>query len=169
MKFVKPAIVAFALCAAPAFANDGVVEGATVTGPEGNTVGTIVEVADGQTVLDTGKHKIPLAVDMYGVGEAGPTITVTKVALDDMVDQQLAQAAAARDAALVEGAAIMTADQQPLGSVTAIEGDNIVIARGGDATNKVTLPREYIATSDGGLMARLTMAQIDEASAGSAE
>jgi len=165
MKFVKPAVAALVLAATPALANDSVVTGATVTGPEGNMVGTIVEVENGQTVLDTGKHQIPLGADMYGVGEAGPTITVTKVQLDTMVDAQLAEAAATRDAALVTGAAVMTADHQSLGPIVDVVDDNIVIARGGDDTNRVTLPREYFTTSDHGLMARLTMAQIVEASA----
>lgn len=166
MKFVKPAILALSLAAAPALANEAVVTGATVTGPQGNPVGTIVQVEAGQTVLDTGKHKVPLAVEMYGLGEAGPTITVTQADLNAMVDQQLAQAAAARDAALVEGAAVMTADHQPLGPVVEVVGENVVIAKGGVDTDRVTLPREYITFSDHGLMAALTMAQIAEASGG---
>ena len=118
MNTLKLTAAAIALSATPAFAQDAapasapapaqaesqVAAGATVYGPQGNVVGTIESVANGQTVLDTGKHKVPLAVNMYGPGDTGPTITVTKVQLDGMVDAQLAEAAAARDAALVEGA-----------------------------------------------------------------
>ena len=165
MKFVKLAAAAAVLAATPALANEQVVAGATVTGPEGNAVGTIVSVENGQAVLDTGKHKVPLAVNMYGVGEAGPTITVTKAQIDSMVDAQLAEAAAKRDAALVVGAEAMDAKHAPLGTVLEIDGDNIVLARGGDETNKVTLLREHFDATDHGLMARLTNAQIDAAMA----
>lgn len=169
MKFAKLAIAAIAplavLAAAPALANDQVVAGAAVTGPEGQAVGTIVSVENGQAVLDTGKHKVPLGVEMYGQGEAGPTITVTKDQLDAMIDAQLAEAAAKRDAALVVGADAMAADHAALGTVLEIDGDNIVIARGGDEANKVTLLRSHFDATDHGLMARLTNAEIDAAMA----
>ncbi|WP_369025681.1 hypothetical protein [Qipengyuania sp. RANM35] len=165
MKFAKLAVAAIALAATPALANDQVVAGATVTGPEGQAVGTIVSVENGQAVLDTGKHKVPLGVEMYGQGEAGPTITVTKAQLDSMIDAQLAEAAAKRDAALVVGAEAMAADHAALGTVLEINGNNVVIARGGDEANKVTLLRSHFDATDHGLMARLTNAQIDAAMA----
>ena len=163
MKFAKLAIAAIALSATPALANEQVVAGAQVTGPEGNPVGTIVTVDNGQAVLDTGKHKVPLAVNMYGEGENGPTITVTKAQLDGMIDAQLAEAAAKRDAALVTGAEALAADDAPLGTVLEINGDNVVIARNGDETDKVTLLRTHFDATDAGLKARLTNAQIDAA------
>lgn len=165
MKFAKLAVAAIALAATPALANDQVAAGATVTGPEGNAVGTIVSVENGQAVLDTGKHKVPLGVEMYGQGEAGPTITVTKAQLDGMIDGQLAEAAAKRDAALVVGAEAMAADHAALGTILEINGDNIILARGGDEMNKVTLLRDHFDATDHGLMARLTNAQIDAAMA----
>ena len=165
MKIEKLAIAAVALAATPALANEQVAAGATVTGPEGNAVGTIVSVENGQAVLDTGKHKVPLGVEMYGQGETGPTITVTKAQLDGMIDAQLAEAAAKRDAALVVGAEAMDASHAPLGTVLEINGDNIVLARGGDETNKVTLLRTHFDATDHGLIARLTNAQIDAAMA----
>lgn len=170
MKFAKLAIAAIApvamMAATPALANEQVAAGATVTGPEGNPVGTIESVADGIAVLDTGKHKVSLGIDMYGQGEAGPTITVTKAQLDSMVDAQLAEAAAKRDAALIVGADVMDAEHKPMGTVVEVVGDEIVIARGGDEANKATLMREHFSASDEmGLMARLTNAQLDEAMA----
>ena len=163
MKFAKLAIAAVALAATPALANEQVVAGATVYGPQGGEVGTIVAVENGQAVLDTGKHKVPLAVNMYGEGETGPTITVTKAQIDGMVDAQLAEAAAKRDAALTVGAEAMAADHAPLGTVVEVDGDNVVIARGGDEADKVTLLRSHFDATDHGLMARLTNAQIDAA------
>ena len=168
MKFAKLALATAALAATPALAQSQVEAGATVYGPEGNEVGTIVSVENGQAVLDTGKHQVPLGVDMYGQGENGPTITVTQMQINTMVDQQLAQAAAARDAALVEGASVMDANHEPIGTILEIDGDNVIIARGGDEMNKVTLLREYFDAGDHGLMARLTNAQIDAAMNGNA-
>lgn len=163
MKFAKLALAAAILAATPALANEQVVAGATVTGPEGNPVGTIVSVENGQAVLDTGKHKVPLGVEMYGVGEAGPTITVTKAQLDGMVDAQLAEAAAKRDAELVAGAAVMAADHAPLGTVVSVDGDDVVVARASDAAAKFTLSRDSFDATEHGLMARVTNAQIDAA------
>ncbi|MDG6078754.1 hypothetical protein E3U23_06050 [Erythrobacter litoralis] len=168
MKFVKLAVASLALAATPALAQSGVTVGSTVYGPEGNQVGTIVSVENGQAVLDTGKHKVPLALNMYGEGENGPTITVTKMQIDTMVDQQLAQSAAARDAALVEGASVMDANNEPIGTILEINGDNVIIARGDDEMDKVTLLREYFDAGDQGLKARLTNAQIDAAMNGGA-
>jgi hypothetical protein len=115
-------------------------------------------------LLDTGNHKAPLPVAAFAVGEAGPTITVTKMELDSMIEAQLAEAAARRDAALVAGAAVLTADNQQLGTIETINGDNIVVLRGVTA-DKVTLLRDYFSATDAGLTARLTMQQIEEAMA----
>ena len=159
MKFAKLAIVAAALAATPALANDQVVAGATVTGPEGNAVGTIVSVENGQAVIDTGKHKVPLGVDMYGEGEAGPTITVTKAQLDGMMDAQLAEAAAALDAALVVDAAVVSADGQPVGTVYTIDTEGMVIVK--NDAGIITLTRDsFMVSPEGALMARYSAADI---------
>ena len=161
MKLAKLAAAALTLAATPALANDNVVAGATVTGPEGNPVGTIESVSGGVAILDTGKHKVPLGVDMYGSGENGLTITVTKAQLDGMMDEQLAAAAAQRDAALVTGATVVSADAQPAGSVLSIDDalDAIIVQR--DA-GVITLKREHFAVNgEGALMALFNLAQID--------
>lgn len=164
MNFAKLAGAALALAATPALAAPGdVAVGATVFGPQGNPVGQIVTVESGQAILDTGKHKVPLALEMYGKGDKGPTITVSKDQLDTMVDQQVAAATAKRDAALIPGAAVRTADGAALGAIAKVDGDNIVIDRDGDATKKVTLLREHFDALDAGLTARLTKAQIEAA------
>ena len=163
MKIAKLALAAIALSATPALAQSGVSVGATVYGPQGNPVGEIVTVDGGQVIVDTGKHKVPLQLEAYGQGEKGPTITVTRAQLDAMMDEQLAAAAAKRDAALVAGAPVKTADGADLGTIATVDGDNIVINRDGNASNKVTLLREHFDALDTGLTARLTAAQIDAA------
>ena len=162
MKFAKLAVAAVALAATPALANDQVVAGATVTGPEGNTVGTIVSVDNGQAVLDTGKHQVPLGVTMYGQGENGPTITVTKAQLDEMMDAQLAEAAAKRDAALVVDAAVLSADGQPVGTVYTVDTADMVIVK--NDTKIVTLKRDAFALdANGALMVLYTAGDLTAA------
>ena len=159
MKIAKLAIAAVALAATPALANEQVAAGATVTGPEGNAVGTIVSVENGQAVLDTGKHKVPLGVEMYGQGETGPTITVTKAQLDGMMDAQIAEANAKRDAALVVDAAVLSADGQPLGTVYTIDSEDMAIIKS-DA-GIVTMTRDKFAlNAEGALIVLYNAADI---------
>src|SRR3546814_17968030 len=124
MNFAKLAILATAIAATPIAASAaGPAAGATVYGPQGNPVGTIESVADGQVVLDTGKHKVPLGVESFGESDAGPTITVTKEQLNALMDQQIAAAIAQRDAALIVGAAVVSADAHVAGTVKEIDGE----------------------------------------------
>lgn len=166
MKFAKLAFataLATAAFSGAAFAQDLVV-GATVIGPEGNVVGTVEAVADGVVTLDTGKHKAPLPANAFGKGETGPTITVTKAQIDAMIDEQLAAAAAQRDAALVAGAAVASAAGAPLGTIESVEGDAVVLET---TEGPVALKREHFAVNEGGaLIALFTVDQIKAAAAG---
>jgi len=160
MKIAKLALLASALAAAPfaAYAAD-VQAGATVTGPEGNPVGTIESVANGQAVLDTGKHKVPLGVEAFGESESGLTITVTKAQLNDLMDQQVAAAHAKRDAALVEGAAVMSADGVAAGSIYTVDDADTAIIQ--NDAGIVTLTRDAFAIdANGSLMALYTAEQL---------
>lgn len=146
-----------------AFAQD-VAVGATVYGPEGNAVGSIETVAEGVVTLDTGKHKAPLPANAFGKSDKGPTITVTRAQIDAMIDERLAAATAQRDAALVAGAAVSTADGQRLGVVKSVEGEAIVVER---AAGPVALEREHFTVNQtGALMALFTAAQIEAAVGG---
>lgn len=158
MKFGTYLAAAAALALAPMAAQAQDV-GATVMGNDGNPIGSVVS-NDGTTVtIDTGKHQVPLGAEMFGSDETGPTLNITKTALDQMMDEQLAAAAAARDAALVVGAEIVTADQQSLGAVEEIDGDNIVVVAADET--KVTLPRNLLAVdANGSLMALANYADI---------
>lgn len=162
MKLSKMALAAVAAAglATAAYAQN-VTVGATVYGPEGNAVGTIESVAEGVVTVDTGKHKAPLPTNAFGKSEQGPTITVTKAQLDAMLDEQIAAASAKRDAALVEAAAVITADNQPLGVVKSISGNTVIVTRGEGSVN---LLREHFAVNQSGqLMVLFTDAQLDQA------
>lgn len=165
MKFAKLAVAAIALAATPALAAPGdVAVGATVYGPQGNVVGQIVTVEGEQAILDTGKHKVPLALAMYGKSDKGPTITVTKDQLDTMVDQQVAAATAKRDAALIPGAAVVAAKGSPAGTVKSVKGDDVVLD---SPDGPVAMKREHFAINSGGaLMALFTADQIKASAAG---
>ena len=73
-----------AAVAAPS-ATAAVAAGATVYGSDGAPVGKIASVAGGNAVVDTGSRKATLALNAFGSGPQGPTITVTKSQLEDAV------------------------------------------------------------------------------------
>ena len=165
MKFAKlAASAALATVILPVAAFAQVAAGAKVYGPEGNEVGTVVKVEGGIVTLDTGAHKAPLPENAFGKGDKGPTITVTKAQLDSMMDEQLAAAAAKRDAALVAGAAVATAGGSPAGTIKSVDGDAVVLE---SPSGAVALKREHFAVNaQGALMALFTADQIAGAAQG---
>lgn len=167
MKFAKfaAAAIAAASLATAAHAADPAV-GATVYGPEGNEVGTIAAVADGIVTLDTGKHKAALPVNAFGAGDQGPTITVTKAQLDGMMDQQVAAANAARDALIIVGTEVHTADHQVLGTIESIDADEIIVIR---EAGPITVLRDQFTAMDKMLMTVFTLEAIETALAQQAE
>ncbi|OBV11429.1 hypothetical protein I603_0872 [Erythrobacter dokdonensis DSW-74] len=158
MKSVKLALIATLLAAAPAVAYAQDV-GATVYGNDGNPIGTVESVANGIVTIDTGKHKAPIPADLIGTGETGPSINATKEQIDGMMDAQVAEANAKRDAALVEGAAVVSADGMPAGKVYTIDAEDTVIVQNDGGI--VTLTRESFAVSpEGALMALYSAQQL---------
>ncbi|TIX51808.1 hypothetical protein [Alteraurantiacibacter aquimixticola] len=158
MKSAKFLAAAAALVIAP-FAAQAQDVGATVMGNDGNAIGTVLSNDGTLVTVDTGKHQVPLGVEMFGSDENGPTLNIAKAQLDQMMDDQIAAATATRDAALVVGAEVVTADQQSLGAIDEIDGDNIVIMSADES--KFTLPRELLAVdANGSLMALANHADI---------
>jgi hypothetical protein len=163
MKLAKMAVAAALAtamipAAAMAQAAADVAVGATVYGPQGEAVGTVASVEGGVVTLDTGTYKAPLPTNAFGKGEKGPTITVTKAQVDSMMAQQTAAATAARDAALVAGATVVSAAGAPLGTIKSVEGDAVVLD---SATGAVEMKREHFAVNaQGALMALFTAEQV---------
>ena len=175
MKFAKLAAAAAALAivpatthaqeAAPAAAPAAVevTQGASVTGNDGNPIGTVGQVTADAAIVNTGTHEIPLPLNAFGKDENGLTLNITKTELDATFAQQMAEAKAALDAAMIAGAAVGTADAQPLGTIDTVEGDNVVLALAG-ADQKVTLGKEMFALdNNGGVIVLATLAQIQQA------
>ncbi|MBX7483697.1 hypothetical protein [Qipengyuania qiaonensis] len=178
MKIAKLAFAAAALTATAAVApgvavaqeaSAAVTAGATVYGNDGVEIGT-VEAVQGETViLVVDDMKAPVPANAFGTGEKGTSLNATKAQIVGMLQAAQQEAVAKRDAALTVGANAVTAKNAPLGTVLEINGDNVIIARGGDEMKKVTLLREHFAAGPNGeLMALLTNDQIDAAMAASA-
>ena len=142
----------------PAAAFAQVAAGAKVYGPQGNEVGTVVKVEGGVVTLDTGAHQAPLPEDAFGKSDKGLTITVTKAQIDAMMDEQVAAANAARDAALIAGAVVVTAKGAPAGTIKTVEADAVVLE---SPSGPVALKREhFVVNAQGALMALFTAEQI---------
>lgn len=168
MKFGKFFLTAAALAIAPvtvqaqAAADVELSAGAVVLGNDDNPVGTIVAADDSAVIVDTGTHQVPLPPSAFAQGETGPTLNVTKSALDEMYAAQLAEAQAALEAALVVGAPVITADAQTLGLIDKIEDANIVIKS--EDEQLVTLPVDMLALDpDGSIMALANFSDIQAA------
>ncbi|MGB7420193.1 MAG: hypothetical protein WA918_13535 [Erythrobacter sp.] len=159
MNFAKLALVATALTAVP-FAAQAQDVGTTVFGNDDAAIGT-VEANDGEVVtVDTGKHKAPLPANLLAEREGKWTVNATQAQINQMMDAQVAEANAARDAKLMEGATLVSADGQPAGTIYTIDSaaDAIIVERDGGI---ITLKREHFALDpQGNLMALFTMEQI---------
>ena len=100
MKFAKLAILATALAATPIAAHAQDV-GATVYGNDGNPIGTIESNDGANAVINTGKYSAALPVSAFGASDKGPTLNITKAA----IEEQLAAAQAAQEQAMAEAKA----------------------------------------------------------------
>lgn len=179
MKFAKYLAAAAVLAIAPAAAQAQDV-GATVMGNDGNAVGTVVANDGTNATVDTGTHQVPLPLESFGTSEAGPTLNITKTALDEMMAAQVAAAEAAQAeaeaavaaaqaealaAALVVGTPVITRDAQSLGMIDEIAGENVVIK--GVDEQLVTLPNNlFWVDGEGALTVLATMEQIQAAMGG---
>lgn len=134
--------------------------GVPVAGPGGLPVGVVVLVENGVVTLDTGRFRVPLPQTSFGYGPAGPTLPVTQLQLNALVEAQVAAAFAARDAALIVGAPVRTFDGQLLGTVQTVEGERITVLRPAPA-RRVLLARSHLALDASGLVSRQTLAEIE--------
>lgn len=158
MKFTKLALLATAMAAAPYAANAQDV-GATVFGNDDAAVGTVTTNDGSVVTVDTGKHKAPLPANLLAEREGKWTVNATKAQIDQMMDAQVAAANEARDAALVEGAAVMSADGQPVGTIYTVDTEDMVIIQ--NDAGIITLQREsFAADANGALIVLYSAADI---------
>lgn len=157
-KLFAAAALSFATVSGAVYAQAAAVQaGQTVYGPEGAEVGTIDKVENGAAVVNTGTHTVALTLDKFGKSDKGPTISVTKAQLDELVEKANAEAAAKLDAALVAGAAVLDNNGVALGTIDSVDGDNIVLKT---EKGPVTMTRKYFAMNNGALTALVTKDQV---------
>lgn len=153
MKFAKLAILATGLAVTPIAANAQDV-GTTVYGNDEAAIGT-VDANDGTTVtVNTGKHMAPLPANLLAEREGKWTVNATKAQIDGMMDQQVAAAETALAEALTDGAHVMSADAQHVGTILAIgaDVDQYLISTG---SGVITLKREHFSVDGNGTLLAL--------------
>ncbi len=176
MKLGKVLLAAAAVAAAPISAQAQEV-GDTVMGNDDAPIGQIIANDGTNVTIDTGTYQVPLPANSFGTSEAGPTLNITKTALEEMMAAQVAQqeAAAAEAqaaaeaaqaealaAALVVGTPVITRDAQSLGMIDELAGENVVIK--GEGEQLVTLPSNLFWVDDAGSLTVLaTLEQIQAA------
>ena len=160
MKFVKLATLAAApLIAATPIAASAQDVGATVYGNDDAPIGTVAANEGGVVTVDTGKHSAPLPANLLAERDGNWTVNATKAQIDGMMDAQVAAANQARDAALVEGAAVVSADGMPAGTVYTVDNADTAIVRS-DA-GIITLTRDTFAVdASGNLMVLYSAEQL---------
>lgn len=147
---------------APA-ASAEVAAGSQIYGSDGTVIGTVAQVEGDVALVTVGERTIPIPATAIAAGEAGPTVNITRTALVTQFDQQMAQMDAQLEAALVEGAAVQTADGQLLGTIQSREADAIIVA---GTEGEMTLSKPMLALGpQGTLVVRATMEQIKQAMA----
>ncbi len=162
MKFAKIAVFAAALpaamMAAPIAANAQDV-GTTVMGNDDAPIGTVTANEGGIVTVDTGKHSAPLPANLLAEREGNWTVNATQAQINGMMDAQVAAANQARDAALVEGAAVVSADGMPAGTVFTVDTADTVIVQ--NEAGIITLTRDTFAVNaEGALMALYSAEQL---------
>ena len=159
-KLFAAAALSLGCVSGAAFAQAATVQvqaGQTVYGPDGGEVGKIDKVENGTAIVNTGTHTLGLTLDKFGKSPKGPSISVTKAQLDELVEKANAESAAKLDAALVVGAAVVDNAGAALGTIDKVDGDNIVLK-----TDKgpVSMTRKYFAMNNGALTALVTKDQV---------
>ena len=176
MKFAQFALGAAVLAATPiaATAQDA---GTTIYGNDDAAVGTVLSNDGTTAVVDTGKHQAPLPANLLAEREGKWSVNATKAQINGMMDQQVAQAQANAEAqaaaaaqakaeadaklaaALTVGTEVVTADAQPLGTISNFVDANVVVEN--DEVGLVTLPRDFFAVdAEDQLVARANLADI---------
>lgn len=167
MKFTKlVAASLLALASAPVAVqaqnvNSQLTVGAMVYGPQGDEVGKIEQVADGNVVVNTGSHSATLPASSFGKGAKGAMIGFTKEQLDAAIEKAEQDAAAQLTAALVPGAKVTGADGVEVGSVKAVNADGSVVLTHENAD--IALKQNQFMLGANGLSLVFTSAQLQAA------
>jgi hypothetical protein len=146
--------------AAAAAAKGDIAVGAVVYDPQGGEVGKVDSVSGDNVVIDTGTNKATLPKTSFGKGKNGPTISATKADIDAAVAASLAQANAARDAALIVGAEVRGKAGTPIGTIKEVTASQVVLNR---PSGMVSLNKALFISQNGSVVLQLTAAELDAA------
>ena len=143
--------------AAPALGQATLSVGATVTDPQGGTVGTITAIDGANLTLHTDRHDVRLPVTSFTATANTVLFGMTQAQLNTAVEQ--AEAAAAQ--AFQVGAVLHDNTGAVVGPVTALDAESATVQI--DA-NVVRVPRAALQPGHGGLVVNATRAQLQAAS-----
>ena len=137
---------------APVFTTFGV--GMMVVDTQGGAVGTITAVAADTVTVKTAKHEAALPKTSLTISEGKALFGLTQAQLDASVEQALAARLVLKVGAPVKGAG-----GESVGTIEAVEGDNVTILL--TAGQRISIPRSGIAVeADGGGRLGLTAAEL---------
>jgi hypothetical protein len=158
-KVLAFSVAALALpLAAPALAQSTLHVGATVTDPQGGTVGTITAVNGATLTLHTDRHDIPLPVASFTATASNVLFGMTQAALDAAFEQ----AAAAAAQAFQVGAVLHDNTGAVVGPITELNAETATVSIG---ANVLRVPRGALQPAQGGGLAiNATLAQLRAAS-----
>ena len=140
--------------------------GTTIYGSDGQPVGTVAASDAQVVVIDTGTHQAPVPTNLVFDGGQGKAVNATREQIDAMMAERLAEAALRRDAALRQGAAVLSAGGRDVGTLAAVdlEGDAIILD---SPRGPLRLRKEHFAVNpQGQLIVLYSRDQIASAAAG---
>ena len=138
----------------PVFTTFGV--GMMVVDTQGGAVGTITAVAADTVTVKTAKHEAALPKTSLTISEGKALFGLTQAQLDASVEQALATMPRP---GLKVGAAVKGAGGESVGTIEAVEGENVTIVL--TAGQRISIPRSGIAVeADGGGRIGLTAAEL---------
>jgi hypothetical protein len=128
--------------------------GMAVTDAQGGAVGTIESVTPQGAIVSTGTAKATLPTNAFAKRENGVAIGMTKAELEAAVNT-------AKTPEIAVGAAISGPAGASVGTVEAVNGDQITVATASGA--KAVLPKQGFAQGPNGLVIGMTAAQLEAA------
>jgi hypothetical protein len=128
--------------------------GMAVTDATGGAVGTIESVTPQGAVVSTGTAKATLPTNAFAKRDNGVAIGMTKAELEAAVNT-------AKTPDITVGAAISGPAGANVGTVEAINGDQVTVATANGA--KAVLPKQGFAQGPNGLVIGMTAAQLEAA------
>jgi hypothetical protein len=143
--------------AVPAHAQTALHVGATVTDPQGGTVGTITAIDGANVTLHTDRHDVRLPATSFTATASNVLFGMTQAALNAAVEQ--AEAAAAQ--AFQVGAVLHDNTGAVVGPITVLDAETATVQI--DA-NVLRVPRGALQPGNGGLVINATRAQLLAAS-----